>query len=288
MRRQTLVLGALAHLLIQIVRSGSAHALVPAVRAEEHDLGPAARIPAISASLLDRPFRDNALGEGRGHYDADPLFRMDAFDCTTYVETVWALSATPEGGDPSATLQSLRYREGQVDFIKRLHFTALDWVPYHQQRGVLRPIDLAPGLPALESRTLIDEQAWYQRMHPSQLARFQQSVPDARPQLSQLSYFGFRDFIQSPASQDVLRDKLKKEALLINFVRPDWDTVRYIGTRIDISHQGFLVLKGDQIFLRHASAAKGKVVEEDFISYAKAYQSHATLRGFQVFQILGV
>ena len=52
----------------------------------------AQRIDAISAQFLGKPYLLGALGEGeQGYYDSSPLYRTDAFDCETYVDTVLAL-----------------------------------------------------------------------------------------------------------------------------------------------------------------------------------------------------
>lgn len=70
-----------------------------------------------------------------------------------------------------------------------------------------------------------------------------------------------------------------------NLEGTNWDTVKNIGTRIDVSHQGFLNHKGDKIVLRHVSAVLGKVGDEDFVEYMKAYKNHATLKGAQLARI---
>ncbi len=54
---------------------------------------------AISAYFLDKRFKTDALGEGPGAPVSDPLARLNAFYCTTYVETVWAIHRTKPGHD---------------------------------------------------------------------------------------------------------------------------------------------------------------------------------------------
>src|SRR5690606_32543867 len=51
------------------------------------------RVDKLSSIFLGSDYVGDPLGEGEsGVYDRDPLYRFDAFDCTTYVETVLALS----------------------------------------------------------------------------------------------------------------------------------------------------------------------------------------------------
>ena len=66
------------------------------------------------------------LGEERAP-DTDPLIRTDAFDCTTFVETVMA------GGDVN-NLNQIRYKDGEIDFLNRNHFIESDWLENNKNR----------------------------------------------------------------------------------------------------------------------------------------------------------
>ena len=71
-------------------------------------------------SFLGVPYMNSPLGEGVMP-DSDPLIRFDAFDCTTFVETVLA------GGDVNK-LNKIRYKNGNVGFLNRNHFIESDWL----------------------------------------------------------------------------------------------------------------------------------------------------------------
>ncbi|WP_141736234.1 N-acetylmuramoyl-L-alanine amidase-like domain-containing protein [Oligoflexus tunisiensis] len=240
----------------------------------------------ISAFLLDRKFKTDALGEGPGSADSDPLHRLDAFDCTTYVETVWAMHRTRPGEDWTRTLQDLRYREGQVHFTERLHFISVDWLPYHQKRGRAQEVTAALGLPLKESRTLIDRRGWYQKKHPTHLLDFLSRFPKVQPEWATVKYLTFGALLDSAGGLEKLRAELRKGPLLANFVRPNFDTVAALGTAIDISHQGFLLLQDGKIILRHASLSLLKVGDEDFMDYMTFYRHHPTLKGLQLVRLL--
>lgn len=240
----------------------------------------------ISAFFLDRRFKTDALGEGAGQHDSDPLFRLDAFDCTTFVETVWAMHRTKPGEDWTRVLQNIRYRDGQAKFVNRLHFISLDWLPYHQEKGGAKDVTAEVGLPLQESKTLIDRRGWYQKKHPALLLDFVAQYPKDSAQWVRMKYLKFSELLDSPKGLEKLRAELEKGALLANFVRPNFDTVEAIGTHIDISHQGFLLLKDGKIILRHASLTLLKVGEEDFIDYMKFYRHHPTLKGMQLVRLL--
>ena len=78
------------------------------------------RLEYFSKSFIGRPYLASPLGEGRG-IDADPLLRYDAFDCTTYVETVIASALAETDADIVNLLNRIRYTNGRIDFASRRH-----------------------------------------------------------------------------------------------------------------------------------------------------------------------
>ena len=71
-------------------------------------------------AFLGAPYANSPLGEEIAP-DTDPLIRFDAFDCTTFVETVLA------NGD-IRKLNRIRYQNGNVGFLNRNHFIETDWL----------------------------------------------------------------------------------------------------------------------------------------------------------------
>ena len=101
----------------------------------------AQRVEAISALFLGVPYKLGPLGEGPdGEFDRDPLIRFDAFDCTTFIETVMALALDRDLGAAARTLQKIRYKDGQIGYATRNHFIELDWVPNNVRAGYLHDI----------------------------------------------------------------------------------------------------------------------------------------------------
>lgn len=255
---------------------------MPTIRTEALPVGQS--IASISTFFLDRPFVDNPLGEGPGSYDSDPLYRTDAFDCTTFVETVWAISQAT-GQEWKSKLQRIRYRDGKISFANRLHFISHDWMPYHESRGAL--IDLTQALDgkALKVSTRIDRRAWVRKMHPKEITAFTAAFPAEKASDVTVPYIPFASFLSGGGLEDNLRAELRKGALLVNFVRVNWKTAHTIGSDIDISHQGFMILKGDRIVLHHASAFHKRVVETDFLAYLDAHRQHPSLKGLQILRV---
>ena len=101
----------------------------------------AQRVEAVSELFLGVPYKLGSLGEGPdGEFDRDPLIRFDAFDCTTFVETVMALSLDSDLDSAARTLQKIRYQDGQIGYATRNHFIELDWVPNNVRAGYLHDI----------------------------------------------------------------------------------------------------------------------------------------------------
>ncbi len=93
---------------------------------------------------LDSPYILNPLGEGKNSaYDKRPLFREDAFDCTTYVETVLAnRKAQLEGSDFFQTLMHIRYINGKIGFFTRAHIMESEWIPNAIKYNFIAPYPL--------------------------------------------------------------------------------------------------------------------------------------------------
>ncbi len=99
------------------------------------------RIRAISSMFLGAPYKLGPLGEGEGgRFDRDPLFRLDRFDCVTYVETVLALARSKNLKEAVSLMQKIRYLNGKISYFTRNHFTAGQWIPNNIRAGFLAPL----------------------------------------------------------------------------------------------------------------------------------------------------
>ncbi len=98
----------------------------------------------ISGSLIHRPYQNGPLGESSGE-DPDPLYRLDVFDCTTYLETVMANAFRTESGTAKPEclkekMLAIRYRGKQVGFAERNHIPESDWLPNNAKKGFIRDL----------------------------------------------------------------------------------------------------------------------------------------------------
>ena len=255
------------------------------------------RLDQISKSFLGLPYgKGGPLGEGsQGRYDQDPLYRFDVFDCTTYVETVMAL-ALSRGVDEFENHQDkIRYEDGEVDYLKRNHFTDLQWIPENVQNGYMDEINTEiVSLRELKiAEAVINFPAWIRSHKIEQIV-----IPEASVELKQdrldelknlssnyknevasLTYIPIVDLIMRPWTLDKI-----PSGTVVNFVRPNWDLTEAAGTHQNISHQGFLFKLGNVVYLRHASTS-GKVEQLPFIDYLKKFENHPTLKGIHLMRV---
>jgi hypothetical protein len=136
----------MAALVAASVAAGSGQAPVPRAdpaRALEEGLSsrPAGAPRAVWATslLLGAPYLASPLGEGPGAApDPDPRFRLDAFDCTTFVETALALGAAASTEEAARLLDDVRY-DGPPGYARRNHYVESQWLPVLLRKGWLAP-----------------------------------------------------------------------------------------------------------------------------------------------------
>jgi len=199
------------------------------------------RLDSISRTFLGAAYKLGPLGEGDSSLgDPSPRFRLDSFDCVTYIETVEALAraSTPDSVLP--VLDRIRYDHGQVAWAHRNHFTEADWLPANAAAGHVR-LDTLDG-DSLDAR-LLARGAFY--------AKHGVLRPDTTVDLP----------------------LLPRERALKTFAQPSSVfRVRGIGLvgkvpGYAILHTGFLIERPGRIpLLRHASQA-GTVREQPLVEY---------------------
>ena len=106
----------------------------------------------IGEQYLNAKYINNPLGEEQAP-DFDPLIRYDAFDCVTFVETVLANSDVDK-------LNKIRYKNGEIDFVKRNHFIESDWLT--NNNSIVKNVSKTYG--KTKTRTItIDKKNWFKK-----------------------------------------------------------------------------------------------------------------------------
>lgn len=271
------------------------------------DVLPPQRIAQASAALLGKPYRVDPLGEGEsGTLDRDPVWRDDAFDCLTFVETTIALARSADEREAAASLQRLRYRDGVVSFGTRNHFPEADWLPNNMASGQVRDIsaDVAAELRRpdwlADARGVVHRGAWLEALPHNPIQRANPLLHAAGPaQRAELARLAQQ---QGDATVDVRYLRLRErtapelqrviaalpEAALVFIVRPNTSMVGPVGAVTQLAHAGF-VLRDAQggTWFRNASSGRAKrVMDAPLLEYLQRMQRTRSFAGIVVLQVL--
>jgi transposase InsO family protein len=232
------------------------------------------RAAAATRPLHGLPYALDPLGEGRGP-DADPRFRLDAFDCMTFVETAVALGSAATLDEARRALDDVRY-DGPPALGARHHEVLSQWIPANLRKGWIAP--LQGDWPAAAVATTYDEARW------RRLARLGLSLPGVPA--GRLPAGRFEVAVVPPDAFAALGARLPPGtiAFVLREERADRLTM--------VSHAGLVVAgpRGEPL-LRHATSSLGvsRVIEEPpdrFVARQRA-ASRRPLAGFALFTILG-
>ena len=191
----------------------------------------------IGEQYVGVEYINNPLGEGFLP-DSDPLMRLDAFDCTTFVETALA------DGDLNR-LTKIRYKDGRVGFTNRNHFVETDWLPNNSD--IVTDVTKRFGKTATRD-VKINRANW--------LAKNYGITDDTPIQTVHLKYIPY----------SILEKINTDKPLVVLFVGDKYKDTDTLGTDLAVTHMGFLLPDGT---LRHASSERGRVVDINFYDYVE-------------------
>lgn len=267
------------------------------------NISPIQRFEKISEFFLGQPYLRGALGEGEGaRFDQSPLFRTDAFDCLTYVNTVLALYFSHNLHDFEHKIVTINYRHDHISYENRHHFMSVDWNKENARLGFLHDatgeIKNKNGRsPALLSETLIDRPNWFRFRqlndlklnppleHSASLQRLHElrSIADKlTAEVGLTPYLPLAEFFDNnqQANWDIF--KQIPHGAIIEIVRPQWDLRAIAGTYLDISHLGFAIWRDDQLLFRDASLRQKKVADTSLVSYLQRLLNEPTIKGINI------
>ncbi len=201
----------------------------------------------MTRGLVAAPYLLSPLGEG-ALPDPDPRFRMDAFDCTTFVETAMALAMCDDLDAIATTLDDIRY-DGDPKFVNRRHLMTTQWVPGLVRAGYLE--DVTEQVGGKRTKWILLEmtrERWKHRRIAKKID-LGDRLPHGRFRLPYLTIDDLRKISgRVPAGT------------IINVVRENRPAYPDV-----ITHQGLIVHKpglGKIPFVRHASPVSKRVIDE--------------------------
>lgn len=224
--------------------------------AEGGDTG--ALVERVTRGLLGAPYLLSSHGEGEG-FDPDPRWRLDAFDCTTFVETAVALTWRDELGQAAHLLDDIRYTKGKVGFDSRRHLMTSQWIPGLIADGFLEDVTRRVGGKQTRAVKLdLSKDRWEKRTIARALKLPAAHIP-----------FGTHPLDYLPIEVALARlDDLPSGAIL-NVVRADWRPSPDV-----ITHQGLLLRRPDRAepLVRHASPISRRVIDEPLRRMLERYR----------------
>jgi hypothetical protein len=223
------------------------------------------KVEYYSEQFLENKYGKSPLGEGTVdkklvkddisvNYDRDPLYRFDKFDCMTFVETVLVLSISSDFDSFKQNMNRIRYKDGEVSFLNRNHFMALDWIPNNSNVVIDVTDSISTYTPSVLTRD-IDKKKWFKKNHGFDLDYILESASISYIPINKVNF----DAIPSGS--------------IINIVRPFTNVKKSIGTNILVFHTGFAIRKDGELYFRHASSKKGMIVDEKLKDYLKQYRN---------------
>jgi hypothetical protein len=233
-----------------------------------------ARAAAASGPLVGARYLRSALGEGAGP-DADPRFRLDAFDCLGFLETTIALGSSRSLDEAARALDDIRY-DGAPALAARNHEVQAQWIPANVAKGWIAERTRAiAGAGAVPAPVVLSVERW------RALRRAGRAVEGLPPEREPVGRF---ELWAVPPDLIVAVGPLIPDGTAIFTVREDDP-----GRPTRISHAGIVVVgpSGGRS-VRHATARPGRVIEEplaSFVARQRVAKPGWTLVGFALFAL---
>ena len=223
--------------------------------------------------LLGTPYVAHTL-EG----DQEVLtINIHELDCTTFVETLYALARTKlsrrySWRDYAAHLEDLRYRGGTMgDYSSRLHYIS-EWIVDNRLRGNMQ--DITPDLPHVD---YLVKNIDFMTHHTDSYRQ----LKDDSVMVEKIRRFELRSHRFPYVKRSWLNDKELKAALRSG----DFVGLVTKVEGLDISHMGIIIVddKGDP-YLLDASMTGGKVMLESkpLFKYLERSKSNIGIRVFRM------
>lgn len=244
----------------------------------ENLLQKASRLPVDSSrvlffaqNLLGVPYVANTLDETE---EETLIVHLDKVDCTTFVETVLALSiADKEGksdfGSYKKALQYIRYRDGkQNGYISRLHYFS-DWIKDNEQKGIVHErtgeLRLATSQ-VLNLDFMSTHTDSYRQLKNNPSLIFQMTEIEGKWKNVSISYIPKACLDASPKELGI------KNGDIIAI------TTHIKG--LDVVHTGFACWVNGKLHLLHASSVMKKVIldPQTLFDYSKNKKAHTGVR----------
>ena len=198
------------------------------------------------------------------------VVRLDALDCTTFVETVLAFSMADKRGERDfeafkKALTDIRYRDGLLNgYASRLHYFS-DWIRNNEQMGFVREC-------TSESACAQSQELWLDFMS----THVDSYLPMKKnPELVKDIDLYEKEW-QGVSISYIPKDKLNLSSDDLKIKNGDILAITTNIKGLDVVHVGFAYWKGEELHLLHASSNAMKVIEDaqSLYDYSKNKKAH--------------
>lgn len=227
----------------------------------------------IGRQFIDAPYKAGTL-------ESQPealTVNLEEFDCTTFIETVTALALTVEEHKNSwqdfiDNLETIRYRQGEVNgYSSRLHYFS-DWIVSNTHRGIVR--EVTDRIPQSDSQIkTLDYMSRNRSSYPA-------LADDAEFEAIKNMEVGFR----SHRFPYIKSGRIAAKPILSSLRGGDIIAFTTKKDGLDISHVGIIVMEKDGPRLLHASSREGKVTI-DKLSLAEYLKKSPAITGIRVIRL---
>lgn len=208
------------------------------------------------------------------------VVNLTGLDCTTFVETVLALSKCSQNGkatfkDYCYWLRQIRYRGGNVAYTDRQHYFTT-WMEENQKQGITRDIQ-ASEEPFSAVQTVSVN---YMTTHVGSYAMLK-AHPEWKKGIAEMEKsINGKKYRYIPKS--ALKPTKQNNAKLRKYIK-DGDIIAIITSinGLDTSHIGLAHWKSDGLHLINASSVHHKVVDEPMLFY-DYMQKHPSQKGIRL------
>lgn len=225
----------------------------------------------FARQLLGVPYVGGTLDKSA---EEELVVHLDKVDCTTFVETVLALTIADRQGQRTfgafkEALERVRYRDGKLDgYASRLHYFS-DWIKDNERKGLV--CEYTSCLPHSRKQLLT--------------LNFMTTHVQSYPQLKADSALVDKMKEQEKAWQSVEVTYLPKEFLNLPpgelpIKNGDILAITTSIRGLDVAHVGFACWMGEKLHLLHASSNAMKVILDDLplYDYSKNKKAHTGVR----------
>jgi Protein of unknown function (DUF1460) len=221
----------------------------------------------------------DVLGEGRGHWDPDPLYPTGPVNCIVWLYLLLADTYGSTPAERAEIMKQIRYYDGQVAFGTRKHYTD-HWMGVEPEPLVRKDLSACPGVRTHEVR--LDFQRFLRSVgYQCPLYRMEQTtfeIPFLTGDGLRRCAAGFRPgyYVVFPLASDRYLEKYGANS-------GPMGQVHAVLLKVAPLRSGAPPGDGSNLTIYHASISSGRVIESRLPAYVEDMVN--LFRGYAVYEL---